>query len=275
MSKKLIFIFLIDVILLVVASKYCKYIYDVELQRAIFTSELEEFSKENENPVFKIGKIVLYSSANVVDNSDGKLEDIDISEFTDIAIYIDNRSVVKAITPENTIKEIYIDNIKITSNSDAGKKILNYKNPKEFGKYTALENYENEKIPFKVLTTNNEISKNDLSQNVFCTDCSNPLTLGFVNKNFITKGKVSDTSGQLLFDGSIFKNANVDLEQLSGKIEFYIHIKNNLGENFICNVVLDNDLKKNEETLLSGYSIDIDEPEGQIYNFLKVSEDKK
>ena len=113
-NKKLILI--IDILLLIIAIKYCKYIYYFELQKAIFTGELERFSEENETPMFKVGKIVLYSSANATDNSDGKLENISISQFTDIAIYIDNKSFTKEITAENTVKEIYIDDIKIISN---------------------------------------------------------------------------------------------------------------------------------------------------------------
>ena len=54
-------------------------------------------------------------------------------------------------------------------------------------------------------------------------------------------------------------------------IEFMIHIKNNLGENFICNLVIDNDLTKDEE-LLNGYSLKINDLNGREYSFLKVSE---
>lgn len=271
MNKKIILV--LDIILIIVAIVACKYIYGLELQKAKFTGGMEIFKEENKNPVFKIGKIVLYQSANAVDKSDGNLEDINISQFTDIAIYIDNKSTVKGLTAENTIKELYIDNIKITSNSFDGENILNYKNPKEFGKYTALSNFYDNKINFNVVTSNQSADNNNFNNNIFYTDCSNPISLGFIDKDFITDGKVSNALGQLQFDGSILKSAGVDLKRLSGNIEFYIHIKNNLGENFICSARIENDLTKDEESLLSGYSIKIDEPEGQIYNFLKVSED--
>lgn len=271
MNKKIVLV--LDIILIIIAIICCRYIYGLEFQRAMFTGELELFKEENKNPVFKVGKIVLYTSANAIDKSDGSLEDINISQFTDIAIYIDNKSTVKGLTAENTIKEIYIDNIKISSNSFDGDKILNYKNPKEFGKYVALESSPDDKINLNVVTSNMSADNNNFDNNVFYTDCSNPISLGFINRDFITDGKVTDTTGQLSFDGSILRNANVDLKRLSGKIEFYIHVKNNLGENFICNLVLENDLTRDEESLLNGYSIEIDEPEGQVYNFLKVSED--
>lgn len=270
-NKKLIL--LIDVFLLIIAIKYCKYIYDVELQKAVYIRDLEQFVKENKEPVFKIGKIVLYRSANAIDNSDGKLENISISQFTDIAIYINNKNLTQEISAQNTIKEIYIDNIKITSNSEEGEKIFNYKNPNEFGKYFFLKNFDNNQISLNVITTNQEINEANYDNNIFYTDCSNPLTFGFINKDFIKNGMVSDKSGQLQFDGSILGNANVNLELLSGKIEFFIHIKNNLGEKFICNLVIDNDLSRDKESLLNGYSLIIDETDKNIYNFLKISED--
>ena len=49
-----------------------------------------EISEENENSVFNIQKILVYSSATAVDNSeDQSLKDVSISQFSDISIYID------------------------------------------------------------------------------------------------------------------------------------------------------------------------------------------
>ena len=277
MLKKIIrnriLLLIVDILLIVICVISCKYIAGVELQKSKFTSDLEKFVKDNKNPIFKVGKIILYSSANAVDNSDGRLEDINISQFTDIAIYIDNKNKDSKISAQNTIKEMYIDNIKMHSNSDKGNLILNYKNPKELGKYVELDNYKQNKIPMQVLTTNKEIIDTDYADNIFYTDCSNPLTLGFINKDFITNGKVSDSDGQLLFDGSILKSANIDLKSISGKIEFVVHIKNNLGENFICNLTIENNLNQNQNEILNGYSMKIDELNDKEYNFLKVSED--
>ena len=99
-----------------------------------FGAESERFVEENANPVFRISKIILYSSAHAVDNSENsKLEDIDISQFTDIAIYIDNKGKSSEITAENTVNEMFIDNIEMTINSSRGEHIFNYKNPQNFG----------------------------------------------------------------------------------------------------------------------------------------------
>lgn len=267
-NKKILLI--LDVVLLIVAIKYGKNIYEFESHKAKFVNQLEEFKTENKDAVFKIGKIILHSSANAIDDSDGRLENISISQFTDIAIYIDNKNKSQELSAENTVKEIYIDNIKLTMNTENGDYIFNYKNPKKFGKYLSLENYKDNRISMNVITTNEEIKNVDYNKNIFYTDCSNPLALGFVNRNFITNGVVSDTNGQIMFDGSILKNANVDLQAISGKIEFLIHIKNNLGEKFICNLTIDNDLTKDKDNLLNGYSILIEDTQGQNYEFLKL-----
>ena len=264
-SKHKIILF-IDIFLIVISVVCCKYIFQFESQKAIFTNQLERFSKENKNPVFKIGKVILYSSANAVDSSNGKLEDISISQFTDIAIYIDNKNKSTDLTAENTVKEIYIDNIELNKNSEEGENIFNYKNPKEFGKYVSLKNYS-DIIKMDVITTNDEIKKVDYNKNIYFTDCSNPLSFGFINRNFITNGEVSDTQGVLLFDGSILKNANVDLKAISGTIKFLIHIKNNLGENFICDVLVENNLYEKEE-IMNGYSMRIYDLENS--SFIKV-----
>lgn len=264
---------ILDIILIVICVISCKYIAEFEFQKSIFTNDLEKFVKENKKPVFKIGKIVLYSSANAKDNSGGDLSDINISQFTDIAIYIDNKNKDTKITAENTVKELYIDNIKTYLNSNMGECIVNYKNPKEFGKYSDLKKHADSKIFMNIITTNKEIGNVNYNNNIFYTDCSNPLSLGFINKDFIKNGKVSDTKGELLFDGSILKNASIDLKSISGKIQFVIHLKNNLGENFICNVSIENDLERNESEILNGYSIIIDETKNKNYSFLKVSED--
>ena len=118
-------IIIIDIILLIVSIIAYKYIYEVEVGKQIYSEEAVRFVEENKEPVFKIGKIILYSSANAIDNSNGLLKNFDISQFTDIEIYIDNTTKNKEITAENTISELYIDNIKISGAQDSGEKVIN------------------------------------------------------------------------------------------------------------------------------------------------------
>lgn len=270
-NKKILL--LIDIILLIVSIKCYKYIFDVEVTKKSFANHAIEFVAENQNPVFRISKIILYSSAYAVDNSENhQLEDIDISQFTDMAIYIDNKGKSEEITAENTINELFVDNIKITINSDKGEHIFNYKNPKEFGKFIQLQNYENDGILFNVIHTQTEQEEADYQNNIFYTDCSNPLTLGFVNQNILTDCKINNATGVLAFDGSILKNANIDLESISGKINLSVHIKNNLGEDFVCSTGIDLEFDDSEDGIYTGYVMKIQNTEEEAYNFLKVSE---
>lgn len=88
-----------------------------------------EIADENENSIFNVQKILLYSSANAISNSkDQSLKDMSICQYTDLSIYIDNSQSSSELTDENSVKELYIDNIVMTSNVDKGTKILNYKN---------------------------------------------------------------------------------------------------------------------------------------------------
>lgn len=248
-----------------------KYIFEVETLRNRYAEESVEFIENNNNPVFRIGQIILYSSASATDNSDGQLKNIDISQFTDMSIYIDNKGKIEEITPENTINEMYITNIKIESALENGEKIFNYKNPKKTGKYVELNNWQQDGILFSIINTN---PKNDLAnydENVFYTDCSNPISLGFINKNILTNCEVSGEVGTINFDGSILKNANVNLADLKTKINFSINITNNYNEKYVCDLELDLDLT-NEEEIYSGYAVKMFKPEGTEYNFIKVSD---
>lgn len=248
-----------------------KYIFEIETLRNRYAEESEQFVENNSNPVFKIGKIILFSSATATDNSDGKLKNIDISQFTDMAIYIDNKGKNKEITAENTINEIFVDNIKIESASNVGEKRLNYKNPKSIGKYVDLENWKQDGILFSILNTN---PKNDLANYdnpVFYTDCSNPISLGFINKNILTNCEVTDEVGSITFDGSILQSANVNLDELKTKLSFTINITNNYNEKYKCDLELELDLTSENQEIYSGYLMKMFEPKGVEYNFVKIS----
>ncbi len=260
----------IDIILLVLSVFVYNYIFEVETLKKNYSEETTKFIENNENPVFKVGQIILYSSANAVDNSDGGLKDIDISQFSDIEIYIDNKVKEKDITAENTINEMFISNIKIESKSKDGEKIFNYKNPQNCGKYVDLYNWEADGILFNIARTNDEDKKANYDQNIFYTDCSNPISLGYINKNILKGCQVSKELGTVAFDGSILKSTGINLKDLKTKISFSINITNNYNEKFVCDLSLDIDLESEDEGIYSGYLIKMLNPEGDKYNFIKV-----
>ena len=272
-SKQLVLI-IIDIILLIVSIIAYNGIYKSERGKIEYTELSTKFIEENQEPVFRIGQIILYSSANAVDNSNGNLKDIDISQFTDIELYIDNKTKGDELTPENTISELYVDKIKVTSDSNDGEKIFNYKNPLMCGKYTELQSHTEGGILFNVVNSNDNNRKANYDEPVFYTDCSNPISFGYINKNILTGCEVTANNGSISFDGSILKNANIDLDELKSSINFTIYLRNNYDEEFVCNVTIDNNLLSDDATtqgIYSGYLMKIIDTKDVKYNFLKVS----
>lgn len=261
---------IVTVILLIVVIFSYRYIYDREKAKTLYAEESEKFVLENKAPIFKIDKIVLYSSANTTDNSENKeLKSLDISQFTDIEIYIDNKGNGSELTAENTVNTLRIEDIKITSKDYSGEKILNYKNPNNCGKYVELENYKGDSINFKVNTNNTQNEFSNYDESVFYTDCSNPISLGYINKNIITNAAITNT-GALSLDGSVLKLANVDLSKIAATIEFTIHLTNNYNDAFMCRVKIDNKLeeKAKNESIYTGYLMKIINCEDE-YTFIK------
>ena len=270
-SRKLIL--LIDIILLIVSIFAYKYIYKVETSKLIYANQSEKFVEQNISPIFRIDKIVLYSSANWIDNSNGKLRNIDISQFTDIEIFINNLDTVNSLTAENTVSKLYIDNISIETKEENGEKILNYKNPLSSGKFVDLENYYDGKIEFKIPLNNEENENVDYNENIFYTDCSNPISLGFVNKNLLTGCMVDGTNASISGNGTILQMAGVNIDDLKAVLKFSIHIVNNYNEEYVCNVEIENDLssdKEGEDGIYSGYIMKVLDTRDNKYNFLKI-----
>lgn len=262
---------LIDIALLMISIIAYKYIFQVETTKRIYSEESSRFVEENKNPIYKIDQIILYSSANVVDNSDGELKNLDISQFSDIEIYIDNKSQVTEITPENTINSLFIDNIRIDASSEQGEKIFNYKNPLQCGKYVELENWRDDGILFNVVNSNEKNREANYNENIFYTDCSNPISLGYINKNILTNCEVNSNNASISFDGSILAAAGIDLETLNATITFSLHLINNYNEEYVCNIKIENDLAS-EEGIYSGYLMRIIRPTEEEGSFIKITD---
>ena len=308
------------------------YVSYKQFQYYKFAKEMESLYTKNENAVFSLDKIVLFSSANAIDNSEGQiLQDLNICQFTDMAIYIDNMADIGSLVKESaamgvsteetndeasrkikehTIKELYIDNIKINGASDRGKKTLTYKSILRFGKFrpsenkpqnnneednnntenntqnllndssNTNENNENKKeiiefeeqpdrIDFEIITNNVENEKSDYSKPTFYADCSNPITLNYMNRDILTGYSVSAEDTQLKFDGSILKSVGINLEDIACTLNFDIHMKNNLDQSFACSVDIDIPLKSENKTIYDGYMYGMKNELQNKYRFFK------
>ena len=268
-NPKLIFVILL-IALFVVFLLYYVFVFSKNFARNQFANEMINISDENENSIFSVQKLLLYSSANAIDNSeDQSLQNMSICQYTDLSIYIDNLETVSDLTDENTVKELYIDNIVITSNADRGNKLLNYKNPLDFGKFKMLQTPENNRIDFTIVNTNTENENHDYSKPTFYTDCSNPITLGFMNKDILTNYSVSQDSSTVSFNGKVLQEANIPIEDINYTLSFSIHIVNNLNQKFVYNMKLDVDLNDDNGGIYNGYVYKGKSTSGSQYRFFK------
>ena len=268
-NERLVFSILL-ITLFIVFILYYNFVFSEVLSRNSFANQMIEIADENENPIFSVQRILLYSSANAIDNSDDlSLKNMSISQYTDISIYIDNLATISELTDENTIRELYIDNISMKSNADIGTKFLNYKNPLNFGKYEDINLPENNRIDFNIVNTNSENENHDYSNPTFYTDCSNPISLGYLNKDILTNYSATQEVNTVSFNGKVLQEANVNLNDISYILSFRINIINNLGEKFVYNMSLNVDLDDDNGGIYNGYVYKGINASGKEYQFFK------
>lgn len=269
-NVKLAFVILI-IALFVVFLLYYHFVFAESFARNDFANQMVEISEANEKSVFNVQKVLLYSSANAIDNSESQaLQNMSICQYTDISIYIDNMANASELTDENTIKQLYIDNINITSNSDKGTKLLNYKNPLNFGKYEEIELPQNNRIDFNIVNTNVENENYDYSKPTFYTDCSNPISLGYMNKDILTDYSVSEGTTSVSYNGKVLQEAGISLDELKYTLSFKIHIINNLNEEFVYQMSMDVDLNdENNGMATNGYVYKTQNTQGTQYQFFR------
>ena len=215
----------------------------------------------------------MFSNADAIDNTiEQNLQKLNICQYTDIAIYIKNRNDVEELTEKNIVNKLYIDNIKIEADTDKGNKIFNYKSPYNYGKFRLFEQEKFvDRIDFNVLNTNEQNRSNDYSQPTFYTDCSNPISLGYLNKNIVTNYAVNEeNASNIVFNGKLLETTNINLEDIKCRISFKLHIINNLKEEYVYNLKLDMPLENEKTNIYSGNMINLRENLNNAYKLMKV-----
>ena len=150
MKNKLVTVIILCILLIISTLGY-KLIIERTNATKGFENELVNLAEKNEIPVFYIEKVMLYSSAGVIDKSENKnLSNIDVSQYTDIAIYLKNKSE-QGLTAENTINKLWIDEINIRSNEKWNNKYVTYKNPYQFGKFIENDSINGMNIEYKIM----------------------------------------------------------------------------------------------------------------------------
>lgn len=258
-------------LLCILSFLYYDLIFRTSYAKDEFSTQVEKVAEQNENPIFKIQKILIYSSANAIDKSENEsLQDLSILQYSDIAITIDNTSTVYDLTNENTVKDLYIDNISISTGSDKGYQYVNYKSALDFAKYKEIDELNSDKIEYNIVSTNEENNNTDYESPTFYADCSNPITLEYMNQDIITNYAASSDSNTISFNGKVLQEAGIDLNDINYSLNFTIHIVNNLNEEFICPVRLQVDLSGDDGGIYKGYKYDNTSVSGYEYNFIKI-----
>lgn len=243
--------------------------------------------KLNARTIFSIDKIYLYSSASATKNTEHRaVWNINPYQFTDIAIYINNRKE-EYFNYENTIKELYIDNVKF-SGPEIGTPSLYYKNVNDFGKSihtvnennmtneeksigdTDIDNTEKDKITDKLEFEILNDGDLDYSKPQIYTDCSHPITLEFINdikKNHI----ISDLNSDIIYNGELLRKTGVILGDIKCSVSFRVTLINNYDQEFIANVYFEIPLEDTitGDTIYNGKFVKTIE-EDNMFKFLRI-----
>lgn len=228
--KLAITIVLIILCIMLITSTIRVYIVNKE-----FANNMSEIAKLNSKTVFSIDRIYLYSSADAKSKETNKpIWDLDIYQYTDIALFINNRDN-EGISYENTIKDLTIDNVKFNG-LEAGNPKLYYKNVNDFAKLDiANENEIKDSMQFNVINSGDA----DYTKPTIYSNCQNPITLEYVNFNMKEETKISDISTPLTYDGSLLKKAGISLSTIKCTLSFRVTIVNNYNQKYVATVYID------------------------------------
>lgn len=226
-KKSLRLLTLLVSILLICIVIYIFFVQDIFIKVNLEQDSLN-FSSLNENIPFSLRKIILFSSATAESGSVNQLLSLDISQYCDIGIYLNEQKT------STLISSLYIDNISISS-PEIGTPCLYKKSISDLGKCSFDEkNIINNRFDFNVINYEQNINYNNYE---IYNDGSIPITIGFYNENI--KTEFITEKSEIIYDGTLLKEAVIPLTSLNCKISFTINIVTNLNEHYICNVNID------------------------------------
>ena len=246
-NKQIIFLIIVFIAIIILCL-LINLIYTKHKAKTNFESDL--LSSNDYSDTFSVDKIVLYSSANATSNETSRnLLNINVYQFTDMAIYLNNNSE-SSLSSKNTIKELYIDNIKYSPLPEKGTPELYYKAIDNFGIPSLKdENLVQDKLNFKIINSKDTLDTNTAS---FYETCQTPITLQFVNKDIKANAIIPNTGEALVFDGSLLSKTNIALNNIKTSISFNINLTNNLDEKYVYNVNFEIPLEDNEHSIYEG-----------------------
>ena len=227
-QKSLKLIFLLLIVLFVCIIIYFFFVQNLFIKKNLENDSLN-FSSFNENSPFSLNKVILFSSATAKAGSVNQSLSLDISQFCDIGIYLNN------VDKDNTsIQSLYINNISISS-PEIGTPCLYKKHINDLGKCSFNEeNMIQNEFYFNIVDSNLEINDNNYE---LLNDGSTPISLGFYNKNIKTEF-ITDKN-EILYNGTLLKTALIPQTSLNCNVSFSIHIITNTNAEYLCNISFD------------------------------------
>lgn len=249
MDKKKLILTAITIILLIIDFFLVYLLFNKYVLKTNFENDILSFANKNENTIFKIEKVTFFSSCNAqnktLSNTNFTLENL--YQYTDMAFFITSSSSEK--NSENTLKNVFIDNIKFNTTPEVGKQNLYYKNINNFAKSDIInENLITDKLDFNI-TSEDEAN---LDQPTLYNNLANPIVLSYINSNIKTDYTITDTSNPITYDGSLLKKCNVLLDSITCNLSFDIYITNNLNQEFKCTVYVDIPLEDDIKSIYDG-----------------------
>ena len=227
------------------------FLYNKFKIKSNFENSIISSIENDSSDIFSIDKIILYSSANAISNETSRdLWNLNIYQYTDIAIYLNNTSENK-LTQKNTIKKLSISDINFNTLPEKGTPTLYYKDIQDFGNSSLIDaNQINDTLNFNIINSDDTL---DTSKANYFTTCQTPITLEFVNKDIKINAIIPNNNTNLKFDGSLLSHTNIPLNSISCNVSFNINITNNLDENFVYKVSLSIPLEDENNTIYNGY----------------------
>lgn len=239
----------IFVILIIILTFLTTTVFGRIINKYSCEKEYLEFAKKNENTIFSINKIVLFSNCNAknknVTANNFTIENL--FQYTDIALFINNNS--DNTNMENTLKSVRLENLNYIETPSIGTPKIAYKNINSFAEGIMLEEniFQND-LTFNISSNDND----DLSTPTLYNNCANPIVLSYINENIKNDYTLTDTSSPITYDGSLLKKCGVLLNSINCKFSFDIIITNNLEQEFKCTVYIEPPLENGEKNLYDG-----------------------
>ena len=249
LNKKEFILTIITVIMFIIVFILCYLLFYKYVLKRNFENSVLDFSSKNEKTIFEIKDITFFSNCDVKNKSasSSNFTIENLYQYTDMALFISSPESNKSY--ENTLKSVYIDNIKFTKTPTIGTPNLYYKNISNFAKSDITDNnLINNRLDFNI--TNNEDA--NLDTPTLYNNLANPIVLSYVNSNIKTDYTITDTSSPITYDGTLLKKCDVLLSTIESSLSFDIYITNNLDQEFKCSIYIDIPLETDNESIYDG-----------------------